>query len=257
MRTLLTTTLFFIFTTLSFGQEQWLVTAKLDTIYGKIFLDTGDPLKADAARIINENGKNVHKAYKLLSVHLGTHKDYKTLKIDGRYQFAKVDLPGEYVSRFLYKDPESGPNASYSLPILVNWKGAQYKIGHLTSRKKLAEYLKDCPSLESQILNKDIKKSKDMDVIILRYNMCIEESRNQPVGENRLKSLSPKEKFEIFISDLKSNELYEGEIVPMLKDIEQKINADQFIPKYLQEVILSELGDNEAMKAQFLDIIEN
>lgn len=256
MRTLLTTALIFTFTFATYGQDHWLVTTKLDTIYGRIFLDTGDPLKADAARIISENGKNAHQAYKLLSVHMGTHKDYITLKIDDRYQFAKVDLKGEFISRYLYKDPESGSTGNFSLPILVNWKGEQYKIGRLTSRKEFAEYLKDCPSLRDQVLNRDVKKSKDMELIILRYNMCIKESRNETSVAKDMKRLSPKEKLQIFIEDLKTNELYEGDLVPMLNDIEHKIDTDQFIPKYLQQVILSQLGDNEELKAQFLDITE-
>ncbi|WP_422361275.1 hypothetical protein [Reichenbachiella sp.] len=257
MRSLLTTSLLLALVHASFGQDQWLVTTKLDTIYGKIYMDTGDPLRPDAARLTNENGKNVYKSYNLFAVHLGSHKDYKTLKIDGRYQFAKVDLVGEYLSRYLYKDPELVGTANFSLPILVNWKGEQYKIGRMTSRKKFAEYLKDCPSLKDQILNKDIKKSKDMEVVILRYNMCIDEARNQPPEDTRMQKLSPQEKFQLFVTDLKSKNLYEGQLVPMLNDIEQKIEAEEFIPKYLQQVVLSELGENEELKAQFLKIIED
>ncbi|MDW3212281.1 MAG: hypothetical protein R8N23_20590 [Reichenbachiella sp.] len=257
MRTQLITALLVIFTFATYGQDQWLVTTKLDTIYGKIYLDTGDPLQADAARIINENGKNAHKAYNLLSVHLSTNKDYKTLKIDGRYQFAKVDLIGEYVSRYLYKDPELSASPNFSLPILENWKGEQYKIGRMTSRKDFAEFMKDCPSLRDQILNRDVKKSKDMDLILLRYNMCIDEARNQTAENNPMQYLSPEEKLQVFVTDLKSKKLYEGDLISMLNDIEQKLKTEQFIPKYLQQVILSQLGDNEEMKAQFLDIIEN
>lgn len=257
MRTLILFTVFTASSFYTYGQGQWLVTTKLDTIYGEIFLDTGDPLRADAARIYTDKGKKIRKSHKLLMVHMGAYKNYKTFKIDGRYQFAEIDIMGQYVSRYHYKDPELGKTGNFSLPILINWKGEQYKIGHLTSRKKLAEYLKDCPSLKDQIINRDVKKSKDMEIIILRYNMCIEEIRNRLAGDDSMYRLSSGEKLQIFISDLKSNNMYRGEIISMLKDIEQKLESEEFIPKYLQQVVLSELGDNEVMKTQFLDIIEN
>ncbi|WP_422361274.1 hypothetical protein [Reichenbachiella sp.] len=247
---------FFSFVSLtSYSQEQWLVTTQMDTVYGKIYLETGDKYKVDEARVKDGKTKTGYKAYQVRSVHLDENQDFETLKIDGRYQFAQVDIKAKYFSRYLYKDPELGTSSNYALKILVNWKGDQYKVSNLTSKKKFAEYFEDCESVSNKIEAGELKK-KDLEKIFAEYDACLDAANSQNTIAEPISEITPTEVLQPFIEDLKSQELYNGEIITMLEDISQRMRNNQSIPNYLQQAVLSHLGENEEMKAKFLSLVE-
>lgn len=255
MRAIVLYSIFSLISLISYSQEQWLITAQMDTIYGKIYLETGDPYKVDEARVKNGKTKTSYKSYQVRSVHLDENQDFETLKIDGRYQFVEIDIKGKYFSRYLYKDPELGSSGNYSLKILVNWKGDQYKVSNLTSKKKFAEYFEDCESVSRKIEAGELKK-KELEKIIAEYDACIDATNSQ-YTLNKEAAATPTDELQPFIDDLKSQELYNGEVVTMLEDISQRMSNNQSIPNYLQQAVLSHLGDNEEMKAKFLALLEN
>lgn len=239
----------------SYGQDQWLVTTQLDTIYGKIYLETGDQYKVDEARVKDGKSKTSYKSYQVRSVHLEENQDFETLKIDGRYQFVQVDIQGKYFSRYLYKDPDLGPSGNFALKILVNWKGEQFKVSNLTSKKKFAEYFEDCQSVSEKIESGDLKK-KDLEKIVVEFDKCMDENKMKPVVIQTVAPPAPSDAMESFISDLKSKDLYKGEIVTMLEDINLKLANKQTIPNYMQQAVLSQLDGDEEMKAKFVALIE-
>lgn len=255
MRTLILSTILSAIYSFSYGQEQWLVTVKMDTVYGRIYLETVDQYRADEARVKDEKTKVNYKSYQIRSVHLGENQDFETLKIDGRYQFAQVDIKGTYFSQYLYKDPEQVTSSNYVLKLLVNWKGEQFKFSNLTSKKKFAEYFQDCKSLSEKIESGKLKK-KELEKIIAEFDKCMEENKNQSVVVQSVAPPVSTSAMEAFISDLKSKDLYNGEIVTMLEDINLKIANRQSIPNYMQQAVLSQLDGNEDLKAKFLALIK-
>ena len=253
--------LFFLFfssiSVFSYGQDQWLVTAKMDTIYGKIYLETGDQYKADEAKVKDGKKKISYKSYQIRSVHLGKNDDYETLKIDGRYQFVQVDIKGKYFSRYLYNDPDLGSSSNFALKILVNWKGEQYKTSNLTSKKRFAAYFEDCESVSQKIESGELKK-KDFEKIIAEYDVCIDQIQSQITAMPiTTQPVVPSSEMENLISELKSKDLYKGEMVTMLEDVNQRMSNNENIPNYLQQAVLAQLEGNEDLKAQFLAILGN
>lgn len=255
MRTFILSTILSAICSLSYCQDQWLVPVKSDTVFGKIYLETGDKFKADEARVKDGKTKTNYKSYQILSVHLGKNQDFETLKIDGRYQFVQVDVKGKYFSQYLYKDTELGSSANFALKILVNWKGEQFKFSNLTSKKKFAEYFQDCKSVSEKIESGELKK-KDLDKIIVEFDKCMEKNEKESVVIQPVAPPVSTSAMEAFISDLKSKDLYNGEIVTMLEDINLKIANQQSIPNYMQQAVLSQLDGNEDLKAKFLALIK-
>lgn len=235
------------------AQKQWIVTAKLDTIYGKVYLETGDQYKADEARVKNGKEKTNYKSYHLRSVHLGEGEDYEVLKIDDRYQFVLVDVKGKYFAQYLYLDPTATNTTNFTYKILVNWKGDEYKISNLTSRKKYAEFFEDCETVSAKIQSGKLKK-KDLALIFAEYDACIDEMNSQVTST--AKPAVPSEDMQSFISDLKSENLYQGDLSMMINDINQKLVNNQSIPQYLQQAVLEQLGDNEQLKERFLSLVK-
>lgn len=252
MRNYIVAATLIIISNLSYGQDQWLVTAKLDTIYGKIFLQTGDQYRADEARIKVGKKKETYKCYHLKSVHLGEDQDFEVLKINERYQFALVDLKGKYFSQYLYLDPSSTGNTNYVLKILVDWKGEQYQVSNLTSRKKFASFFEDCESVSEKILAGELKKNQLQEVFDA-YDSCIDEINSQMPSTPAVPRIS--HDMEAFISELKSKDLYQGDLSMMVNDINQKLTNGQSIPKYLQQAVLEQLGEDEELKSTFLELI--
>lgn len=253
MRNFLLSTALLIIAHFSYGQDQWLVTAQLDTIYGKIFLDAGDQYKADEAQVKIGKEKTNYKSYHLRTVHLEKDRDYEVLQIDQRYQFVEVDLKGKYFSQYLYLDPATTNSSNFVMKIMVDWRGEQYKVSNLTSRKRIAQIFEDCETVSDQILAGELKKS-ELDKIFAAYDACIDEINNQtqPVVDTP----PPSTDMKAFISDLKSKDLYQGDLSSMIDDINQKLSNGQAIPKYLQQALLEQLGENEELKAKFLALVQ-
>lgn len=255
MRNFILTATFALLSTYSFAQDQWLVTTKLDTIYGKIYLQAGDQYKADEARIKVGKKKENYKSYHLRSVHLDEGEDYEVLKIDDRYQFALVDLKGKYLSHYLYLDPSSSNSNNYVFKILVDWKGDQFKVSNLTSRKKFAAYFEDCESVSEKINSGELKKNQ-LEEIFEEYDQCLDKINSQPAPAAVQQPLPTSNEVEAFIAELKSKDLYQGDLSMMVDDINQKLINGQPIPKYLQQAVLEQLGDDEDLKNQFSKILE-
>lgn len=240
--------------TISNAQDQWLVTVKLDTIRGKIFLDHGGSYQPDEARVKIGKDKSSYKAYQVRSVYLGDNDTYETVKIDQRYQFVKVDLKGKYFSQYLYIDPSAGNVSNYSLKLMVNWKGEMYKVSNLTPRKRFALFFEDCESVKTKIEAGELKK-KDLKKIFDAYDECIDQAQAaQPVAV--IKEVAPPKGLTEFIEDLKSQNLYNDDLDNMIKDISQKLANKQAIPQYLQQAVLGQLGENEDLKSTFLNLVE-
>lgn len=246
---------FSLFVTAAHAQDDWLITTKLDTISGKIFLDHGGPYQADEARVKNDDGKSNYKAYHVRSVYLGENDVYQTMKIDERYQFVKTDVAGKYFTQYLYLDPESGNTTNYALKILVNWKGDMYKISNLINKKKFATFFADCQSVSDSIISGSLKK-KDLKKIFELYDECIDRSRvDHPVASTV--SIRQAESIKAFIANLKSSGLYNDDLSSMIDDISQKLNNQQSIPKYLQQAVLEQLAESEELTNKFEALIKD
>lgn len=254
MRTIFLSAALSLFFTLAHGQDQWLVTAQLDTIRGKIFLDHGGQYRIDEARTKVGKEKTSYKCYQVRFVHLGEGEDFEVLKVDERYQFVKIATKSKYHSEYLYVD-NSNSGSHYSLRLLVNWEGDQLKYSNLVSKKRLGEYFADCPTVVEQIESGDLRKS-ELDKIFEAFDACIEEQKKAvPVAAQPVEAV-PSANMESFISDLKSKELYTDDLAMMLKDITQKLATQQAVPKYLQQAVIEQLGEDEGLKTQFTDLLK-
>ncbi|MEP4091955.1 hypothetical protein [Reichenbachiella sp.] len=244
---------FLFFLSNSYAQDQWLVTAKLDTIRGKIFLDYGGPYQADEAQVKIGKEKSSYKAYQVRSVSLGENDVYESIKIDQRYQFAKVDVKGKYFTQYLYIDATAGNTSNYSLKLFVNWKGDMYKISNLTPRKRFAMFFEDCESVKTKIESGELKK-KDLKKIFEAFDECMDQAL-EAKSVATVQVATPSADMSEFIEKLKSMELYNDDLENMIKDISQKMVNKQSIPQYLQQAVLGQLGEDENLKSMFLELI--
>lgn len=251
--------LFSLFIGKLFAQDQWLVTAKLDTVRGKIYLDYRGPYHPDDAVVKNEKEKSIFKAYEVRLVWLGNNDTYEGIKIDQRYQFAKVDVRGKYYTQYLYADPGTGNTASYSLKLLVDVNGEQHKLGNLIPKKKFAQYFEACEDVENRILSGELKR-KNLTEIFEAYDACMD-GREKELPARPAIPAKPAKPAEVtamdeFIEAVKAKGLYEGDLSSMLDDVNQKITNGQTIPEYLKRAVLDQLKSDEALHARFNSIID-
>ncbi|UXX80684.1 hypothetical protein N7E81_06180 [Reichenbachiella carrageenanivorans] len=254
MRTIFLSAALSLIFTLAHGQDQWLVTAQMDTIRGKIFLDHGGQYRVDEVRTKIGKEKNSYKCYQVRLVHLAKDEEFEVLKIDERYQFVKVVFKSKYFSEYLYVD-NSNSGSNYSLRLLVNWQGEQFKFSNLVSKKRLGEYFSDCPAVSDQIESGELKKT-ELKKIFEVFDTCIDDQQKNSPKISKPVEVMPSANMESFISDVKAKDLYSDDLAMMIKDITQKLATQQTIPKYLQQAVIEQLGGDERLQAQFLKLVE-
>ncbi|MEO9965250.1 MAG: hypothetical protein ABJF11_05655 [Reichenbachiella sp.] len=244
--------------TKSFAQEQWLITTKQDTLRGKIYLEYGGPYKADVARVKVGKEKSSYLAYQVLVVFLGENNQFETIKLDQRFQFVKVDVKGKYFSQYLYKDPAAGSNSNYAMKLLVNWKGEQYKVSNMTSKKRFMEFFEECEEVVTRLESGELKK-KDLANIFNIYDSCID-NQNAILPEQPTKKAEKKVRkttgMSDFVEELKAKDLLNDDLTSMLNDVNLKLSDGQTIPQYLQQAVLTQLGENGELKTKFLKLLE-
>ncbi len=256
MKKILFLTILAIATTAMAQDQEYAITLKNDTIYGKVVITT---YQGSGQQITVKNGKlktNL-KIYqvKSLSTKKGT---YHTLKIRGQYQLALLEREG-YLSYYKFSENPSSPSQSFETPILVKRSGEQKEVPNLGFKKHIAKFLSDCENVKSKFEADEYSRS-DLTTVINDYNQCISD-RTSKMNSKRAQTIKRTNKSDQ-INSMKeavsssSTISDKVEVLEMLNDLQAKLISGEKVPAYLVGALKEKLVQEPKLIDNLLTIIE-
>ncbi|UXP33366.1 hypothetical protein N6H18_05295 [Reichenbachiella agarivorans] len=237
--------------TVAAAAQDTLITARLDTMVGQVTLYPGGAYTADRAMIKVGKKKNRFESYQIKSI-VKDDKTYIATKLDDRYQFVEIEKQGYFLSLYKYIDLETN-TSEYSGRLLIKLDGSQHKISNIGFKKRLAEFLDQCPSVQDSIAGGSYDKS-DLYQIIDDYNECILSKSQQE--EQKTDAKAESSKIASLIEQINNMDIEnKQELIDMLKDVQQKIASQQAVPGYLQSAIKEKLAGEDSLIELFDEVI--
>lgn len=231
------------------AKENWVVTLKNDTIYGKIGFVIRGAYEMDELTVKKGKEKHKFKPIELKRINKAGN-EYVPLKIDGKYQFALVISEG-YLSYYKFVNPDSNAYEDFSQSILTKMDGTSVQLSNIGFMKSVRKYLSDCQPLENKIKNSEYKP-KDIDDVIIYYNEWIDSRSLKQEPENSV-NLDQAALISSIISKVEADEELSknSELLEMLNDVKGKIKNGKSVPGYLKNGVIDGLNGNESLTTEF------
>jgi len=247
--------LFIMFITqVSFAQKDMVITTKMDTLMGKVMINSGDKYSNDAVTIKLDKSRKKMKAYEVSSILYKGQTVLKTIKLDGRYQFVKLIKEGSFLTLYAYKNTENTSN-DYGLQVLIKADGGQHKLGNIGFKKRLASFLTECPDISKKI-EEGFYSKKDFNKLIDEYNACVDAKSN--ASQKEVIAGIEASKIDDLITRVNDSGMKgKEELVDMLLDVKSKMAAQKEVPSYLENAIIEKFEGDSSLIMQFKSIIEN
>ncbi len=246
-----------IIATTSIAQDQeYAITLKNDTIYGKVIITS---YQGSGQQIMIKNGKKKTnlKVYqvKSLSTKKGT---YHTLKIRGQYQLAKLEQEG-YLSYYKFSGNPSSASLSFDTSILVKRSGEQKEVPNLGFKKHIGKFLSDCENAKNKFEAGEYGRN-DLSTVINDYNQCIAD-RTSKINSKQaqvVKQVNKADQVNSIKEAVNSSSTIsdKAEVLEMLSDVQAKLKAGEKIPNYLIGALKEKLATESKLTQQFLDLIQ-
>lgn len=256
----------FLLTFLSYQawSQDYLVTLQRDTLTGDIDILLPDAL-SESIVINSEGEKTRYKAYQFITAYIDS-SFYRPAKLGDKYRLMKVVKDG-YLSLMLFR-----PDNSYEF-------GSQYllkktleglEISNIGFRKRVTDFLQECPELVAKIDEKVYKKA-DLQTIVEAYNACLvnkteeryveAEDEHQPDAE-LTKDVVIKAQTTIGLIDAIKSKISDdqSELQTLLADIKTKLTNEQPVPGYLIGALKEQTQDMVDIQEdvqQLIDQIKN
>jgi hypothetical protein len=169
------------------AQEDFIILTKGDTLYGKVqHLTYG--VEQQVQYTGSDKKKTVYKIFQVKGFRI-KGEDYQAVKFFDTYKYMKQVVYG-YTSVYLYQ--EEG-KTTWDGRYLYRMDGTGLDVPNIGFKRKVAEYLEDCPQVVDEINAGKVGRT-DLAKIIQQYNDCIEQNTlvskseitPESVGESKL-----------------------------------------------------------------------
>ena len=221
------------------AQNNFVVTSKLDTIFGKPRILSYDLI--DRVQIEVNKKKESFTALQVLSVTIDSQV-YKPVRYEKKIFLMKL-LKSGYLS--LYAFPIDS-RINFDGRFLTKLDGTSMEVPNLSFKKFMGNYLNDCSTIVSKIKSGDLSK-KDLYKIIDEYNICIIDANKDkmiPSSEVNEKSVAITNLIgRIEAEDFTSKK----DALDLLKDIQNKVSNNEPVPNYLTDGLKSYLAGTPAL----------
>lgn len=231
------------------NSQDYVVTAKGDTIYGAVKSLSYGPEKKVQVTASNKK-KSVYTIFQTQAFSLNGDT-YRPVKRENGYTFMKVIKPG-YLTLYAFQ-PEN--QVAYDGLFLMRKDGIGLEVPNLTFKKQMRNYLQDCPEVSAKIENGELNK-KSLDKIVDEYNACIHQRTTDHLKqaiktEQTTKKISA---WDVLEAKVKDKPDFEGKSdgLDMISDIKNKIKNGEKVPNFLLEGLKSSLA-----KAELNEEIDN
>ncbi len=227
------------------AQADYLVLTKGDTLYGKVkHLSYGTQ---EAIQIEQKDSKRKVN-YPMLQVKAFEidNEPYHLIRTTTKYTYMKL-ISGGYLSLYAFRmDGQNIWNGRY----LYKIDGSGMEVPTLAFKKKMAEYLTECPDLKASIESGDLNRN-DLDSIIVRYNACISRNTNVKSQEVEVasKNAASVNVWEELESKIKNVNLEDKEsVLEMIAEAKSKSSQGEKIPNFLKDALRKSLKDNRDLE---------
>ncbi len=232
----------------SYAQSDRLITVTGDTVAGTIDI----LLPTDYFEEINFKSDNEKKRYKAFQF-IGFHKDgdfYKSIKHSGKYRIMK-EVQSGYMGLYMYR---AGDSFDFGSRFLYKITNEGLEVPNITFKKAVAQFVQDCPAVQSAVLDRTYKGS-NLDELITAYNDCLgtrpqvrrkAEEKYEPVVIIETEEL----RLINAISQKLQDESISDELRTLLRDVTGKIENGDKVPGYLRSALQEETQGYKSVKKE-------
>lgn len=244
-----------LFSHLTYGQDDYVITTQGDTLKGKIQLLLPSGSHEEIVIELDEDKRNL-KAYQLLQFEKD-QKMYRPVKFNNIYKIMEVAENG-YLSLLYYR---AGEQYSFGSGYLLKRSGEGIELPTLLFKKALVGFLADCQQVAQKIQDKTFKK-KDLSAIIAAYNQCIAGQTKEVYKEIKpVQQEATDNPAIVKIRDIKQKLQQENndnaeDLLQLLNDIEQKLLKGDKVPGYMTSALRNELNDFESLTEDVNELIK-
>ncbi|GCC49889.1 hypothetical protein SanaruYs_01030 [Chryseotalea sanaruensis] len=230
--------------------QDYLITAKGDTLNGqvKIFVNGLDK----RVQVSQPNKKKI--TYTILQVRgfVLEKEFYRPVKFADTYVFMKLLKQG-YLSLYAF---QMNGQLSYDGQYLLKMDGQGMEVPNLGFKRNMTRFLSECSELAAQIEEGKYGYS-DLDEIINQFNACINDKTiaqsTKPKGLSNV-NLDPWNALEVKV--LNSALPDKNDAIDMIKDLKNKLEKGEQIPKFLSEALKAALKNDEGLTADLVKALE-
>jgi hypothetical protein len=224
---------------LVFGQSDYAITSKGDTLHGRVKILTYDVM--DRVQVTVDKKKKIYTALEVKSV-VADGITYHTIKYDKGYRYMKLIKSG-FLSLYGFRMPNQ---STYDGQFLFKKDGTGMEIPNLTFKKSMTNFMEGCDEVQDRIKSGDLGR-RDIDQIIDRYNSCLQfktekkiEAIPQPTPVESEKMVA----INSLISKVETAADFTNktDVLDLLKDLRSKVGRSEILPNYLTKDIKNYLG---------------
>lgn len=235
----------------TFGQKDYAVSMKGDTIKGKLKIVSYENL--DRIQVNTDKKKTIYTALQVKWI-VKDGVAYQTVKLGSAFRFLKVIKQG-YLSLFAFNtDRGSVWEGRY----LLKRDGSGLEVPNLAFRKILSDFLTECPEVHTKLDQRDYSK-RELERIVDEYNQCIEKKNEALAKLNGPTSAINTQKV-VAIGDFSqkveaANFLTKKDVQELLADMKKKVARNEDVPHYLVDGLKSYLADTPELQKEADELI--
>jgi len=226
-----------------YAQSDYLVLAKGDTLYGKVtHLNFGT---SQQIQLVDESKKKT--VYPITAVKSFKNNDgiFHLIRIYTAYKYMKLIQPG-YLSYYMFQQDNQ---VTWDGRFLYKIDGDGIEIPNIGFKKKMADFLVDCPETVDQNNSGDLNRNNIEDILI-DYNACIEKrttarsETSKPIPQHDVRAW---ESFESAIKDTE-NLADKETLLEMVTEVKAKAERGEKIPNFLLEGVKKVIEGNASLE---------
>jgi hypothetical protein len=225
--------------------QDFVVTLKGDTLHGKVKYFNGTGVRYAGAnstylQLLPKEGKK--RTFKLLDVIAFKMNDdfYYTIKFQDSYSFMKVLQPG-YLTLYAYQlEGQTTWDGRY----FVKRDGTILEVPNLAFKKRVSQFLADCPDVVKKIEAGDLSRS-NLKVLVEEYNACVQ-LKTFPKIEKSPAQLAWLN-LETVVKNLSEFDK-KKDALEMIQEVKNKLIKKENIPSFLISGIKDALKDQHSIQ---------
>lgn len=247
------TLLFFVLISGITNAQDYLVTAKGDTLKGKVkMLVNGLDKRVQVTQ--SDKKKQTFTILQIRSFYL-QGENYRPVKFADSYVFMKLLKQG-YLSLYAF---QMKGQLTYDGRYLLKMDNQGMEVPNLGFKKGMARFLSECPELTTQIEDGN-RGYKELDKIIDEFNTCINTKTNalaySPTNADARVSVNL-DHWNALEAKVQNSSLPEkNDALDMIKDIKNKLGKGEQVPKFLTEALKGALKNDETLTADLAKAME-
>jgi hypothetical protein len=228
------------------AQADYVVTIKGDTLRGKVKLHSYTGVKYTGSynskyvQLIPADGKkSTHPVLETIAFMIDG-EIYHTIKFDQGYTFMKLLKPG-YLSLYSY---QMETQTTWDGRYFVKKDGALLEVPNLGFKKRVTQFLADCPVVVKDIESGLLEKS-DLLKIVEAYNACITSrtdlwSKKSPASEAWAKLAIEVKALPDFAK--------KADALEMIGEVQAKLAKKETVPSFIVNGVKDTLNDQSTIK---------